>query len=86
MFRYLSDVLTAHHGYDETEFWTQVRDAITAYQAEFPELSDRFETFDLLQPTFTKLCLNRNRLTEEGYSDTASRPRRRTRDGHERPA
>ncbi|MCF2164910.1 IucA/IucC family protein [Halobacterium salinarum] len=74
VFRYLSDVLTAHHGYDETEFWTQVRDAITAYQAEFPGLSDRFETFDLLQPTFTKLCLNRNRLTEEGYSDTASRP------------
>ncbi|WP_073307025.1 IucA/IucC family protein [Halobaculum gomorrense] len=74
VFRYLSDLLTARHGYDEERFWRQVRGAVLDYQRRFPELSDRFETFDLLRPEFTKLCLNRNRLTQEGYGDAAGRP------------
>ena len=74
VFRYLSDVLTAHHGYDERRFWTQVCEAVLDYLSRFPELDDRFETFDLLRPEFTKLCLNRNRLTEEGYGDRQGRP------------
>jgi siderophore synthetase component len=74
VYRYLSDLLTEHHGYDERRFWRQVREAVLDYQRRFPELEERFETFDLLRPEFTKLCLNRNRLTEEGYEDAAGRP------------
>lgn len=74
VYRYLAELLAEHHSYDERQFWRQVRQAVLEYQSEFPELEDRFETFDLLQPEFTKLCLNRNRLTQEGYGDRAGRP------------
>ncbi len=74
VYRYLSDLLTRHHGYDEVRFWWQVREAIEAYHAEFPELEKRFELFDLLRPEFTKLTLNRNRIADEGYGDAEGRP------------
>jgi siderophore synthetase component len=74
VYRYLSELLSEHHDYDEREFWQQVRNAVLAYHEQFPELEDRFETFDLLRPEFTKLCLNRNRLTQEGYGDADGRP------------
>ncbi|SFK86184.1 Siderophore synthetase component [Halogranum rubrum] len=74
VYRYVSNVLTEHRDYSEEQFWTQVREAILDYQSEFPELEDRFETFDLLRPEFTKLCLNRNRMVNEGYGDTEGRP------------
>jgi siderophore synthetase component len=74
VYRYLSDLLTRHHGYDERAFWTGVRRAIENYQARFPDLEERFELFDLTRPTFTKLTLNRNRIVEEGYGDAPGRP------------
>jgi siderophore synthetase component len=72
--RYVVDVLDVHHDYDEERFWGQARKTILDYQARFPELEDRFELFDLLQPEYTKLCLNRNRLLEYGYGDATGRP------------
>ncbi|UPM42010.1 IucA/IucC family siderophore biosynthesis protein [Halocatena salina] len=72
--RYVADVLETHHGYDERRLWTHARETILRYQDRFPELQDRFELFDLLQPEFTKLCLNRNRLLEYGYGDAPGRP------------
>jgi siderophore synthetase component len=74
VYRYVSNVLTEHRDYSEEQFWTQVREAVLDYQSQFPELEDRFETFDLLRPEFTKLCLNRNRMVNEGYGDTEGRP------------
>lgn len=74
VYRYVSDILSKHHDYPETKFWAQVREAILDYQARFPDLEARFELFDLLQPTFTKLCLNRNRTVDDGYGDAESRP------------
>ncbi|EJN59007.1 IucA/IucC family protein [Halogranum rubrum] len=74
VYRYVSNVLTEHRDYSEEQFWMQVREAILDYQSEFPELEDRFETFDLLRPEFTKLCLNRNRMVNEGYGDAEGRP------------
>ncbi|GCF15888.1 iron transporter [Haloarcula mannanilytica] len=74
VFRYLADLVARQHGYDEDRFWRQVRERIIAYQTRFPELTDRFEECDLLAPSFKKICLNRNRLTEYGYRDTAQRP------------
>jgi len=72
--RYVADVLAEHEDYTERAFWTHARDAILDYQAQFPELEERFELFDLLQPEFTKLSLNRNRIFDYGYDDAPGRP------------
>ena len=74
VFRYLADILEIHEDYAEAEFWRRVREAVLDYQARFPELSDRFEEFDLLRPEFTRLALNRNRLFNYGYDDAPERP------------
>ncbi|WLR52884.1 IucA/IucC family siderophore biosynthesis protein [Bacillus tianshenii] len=73
-FRYLADILHRHSEYDEAQFWLKLRETIVAYQEQFPNLKDRFELFDLLRPTFTKLCLNRNRMIDYGYEDGDDRP------------
>ena len=72
--RYLSDLLEERHGYPERDFWAHARRAVLEYQERFPELESRFETFDLLSPSFTKLCLNRNRMFDYGYADDEERP------------
>lgn len=72
--RYLADLLEVYHNYSERQFWYQVRQAILNYQARFPQLKERFELFDLFAPSFTKLCLNRNRLLTYGYDDDNDRP------------
>ncbi|NEU57252.1 IucA/IucC family siderophore biosynthesis protein [Halorussus sp. MSC15.2] len=75
VFRYVADLLARREGYDEERFWGQVRSAIERYQAQFPGLDDRFETFDLFRPRFTKHCLNRNRIVDYGYQDFSTRPK-----------
>lgn len=72
--RYVADILEIHYDYAEERLWSHARKTILQYQERFPELQDRFELFDLLQPEFTKLCLNRNRLLEYGYGDAPGRP------------
>ena len=72
--RYVADVLVEHENYTEERFWRHARTAVLDYQAQFPELAERFELFDLLQPEFTKLTLNRNRLFNYGYDDAPARP------------
>ncbi|MDN5697023.1 MAG: IucA/IucC family siderophore biosynthesis protein [Rubrobacter sp.] len=72
--RYLSDLLEERHGYSERDFWAHARRAVLEYQERFPELQDRFETFQMLAPSFTKLCLNRNRMFDYGYADDEERP------------
>ncbi|WP_339105192.1 IucA/IucC family siderophore biosynthesis protein [Haloterrigena salinisoli] len=74
VYRYLADLLAHHHDYSEERFWGQVRAAIEDYHERFPELEDRFELFDLLEPTFPKLTLNRNRIVDFGYGDLTERP------------
>ncbi len=72
--RYLSDIAEEHHGVSEMEFWGMARAEIVDYQERFPELEERYRLFDLLSPSFTKLCLNRNRLLDYGYADDVERP------------
>ncbi|MFC6993287.1 IucA/IucC family protein [Haladaptatus sp. GCM10025707] len=74
VFRYVADVLEEHEAYPEERFWAHARSAILDYQAAHPELESRFDLFDLLQPEYTKLCLNRNRIFEYGYDDAPGRP------------
>jgi siderophore synthetase component len=72
--RYVADILEEREDYLEEQFWTHARQAILDYQSQFPELGDRFKLFDLLQPEFTKLSLNRNRIFDYGYDDAPGRP------------
>jgi siderophore synthetase component len=73
-FRYLSNILEEIEGFSEHHFWSIVREEIISYQQRFPHLHDRFQLFDLLRPTFTKLTLNRNRMFDYGYGDGEDRP------------
>ncbi|HEY5836429.1 IucA/IucC family protein [Streptomyces sp.] len=72
--RYLAPLCERQLDVPEAEFWALVRDEILRHQARFPELSERFITFDLLTPRIDRLCLNRNRLHLDGYRDRAERP------------
>jgi siderophore synthetase component len=72
--RYVSDILEEHHQYEEERFWSQLKGAIIEYQGRFPELKERYQLFDLMRPSFTKLCLNRNRMLDYGYEDDGERP------------
>ncbi|MEU8892997.1 IucA/IucC family siderophore biosynthesis protein [Streptomyces sp. NPDC048442] len=74
VFRYLAPLCEEQLGVAEEEFWSLVRAEILRYHARFPELKDRFETFDLLTPRLERLCLNRNRLHTDGYRDRPHRP------------
>ncbi|WP_328763961.1 MULTISPECIES: IucA/IucC family siderophore biosynthesis protein [unclassified Streptomyces] len=74
VFRYLSAVCEDRLGVAEEEFWSLVRAEILRHQARFPELKERYELFDLLGERIGRLCLNRNRLYEDGYRDRPDRP------------
>jgi siderophore synthetase component len=70
-FRYLADVLVSHAGYAEDHFWRQVSGTIRAYQAEHPELAEKFQRWNLFPAEFPRFCLNKYRLVLFGYADTA---------------
>jgi len=74
VFRYLAPLCEEQLDVPERTFWSLLRAEIDRYHARFPELKDRFETFDLLTPRIQRLCLNRNRLHLDGYRDRAERP------------
>lgn len=75
VYRYLAEILDDDLGLTEAEFWAGARESLRQYQDRHAaELSDRYTLFDLQQPSFPKLCLNRLRLFERGYADDAERP------------
>ncbi|MFD6886408.1 IucA/IucC family protein [Streptomyces sp. NPDC059957] len=74
VFRYLSALCEDRLGVPEDTFWSLVRAEILRHQARFPELKERYELFDLLGERIARLCLNRNRLYEDGYRDRPDRP------------
>ena len=73
-FRYLSTLLMKRKLLNENRFWEGVTKAILAHQQKFPQLQDRFDLFNFFAPKLTKLCLNRNRMLQYGYSDGEDRP------------
>ncbi len=73
-FRYLSNILQENEQFSEHHFWSIVREEILSYQRRFSHLQERFNIFDLLRPTITKLTLNRNRMFDYGYGDGEDRP------------
>ncbi|MFD3806709.1 IucA/IucC family protein [Streptomyces sp. NPDC058618] len=74
VFRYLAALCDDQLDVPENEFWSLVRAEILRYQSRFPDLKDRYELFDLLGERIGRLCLNRNRLYEDGYRDRSDRP------------
>ncbi|NJP66386.1 IucA/IucC family siderophore biosynthesis protein [Streptomyces sp. ventii] len=74
VYRYLAPLCEEHLGFPEGEFWSQVRAEVLRYQQRFPELKDRYDTFDMLTERIDRLCLNRNRLYLDGYRDRSERP------------
>ncbi|UOQ43929.1 IucA/IucC family siderophore biosynthesis protein [Halobacillus salinarum] len=72
--RYLSHIVVNHELMSEEIFWGLLAESIHQYQHSFPHLQERFELFDFFKPEMTKLCLNRNRMVDYGYSDDDDRP------------
>lgn len=72
--RYLSNLLKNNQMMEEETFWGLLADSILNYQKRFPQLQERFKLFDFFKPELTKLCLNRNRMVDYGYSDDDDRP------------
>ncbi|WP_022949140.1 GNAT family N-acetyltransferase [Methylohalobius crimeensis] len=62
IFRFVAPILLEHNDYSEQRFWQQVADCVTAYQTAHPELSDKFQRYDLFAPEFARSCLNRLQL------------------------
>lgn len=72
--RFLAPLCEEQLGVPEAEFWQLVRAEILRHHERFPELKERFATFDLLTERIDRLCLNRNRLHTNGYRDRPQRP------------
>jgi siderophore synthetase component/RimJ/RimL family protein N-acetyltransferase len=73
-YRYLSTILLESMGFAEEDFYAAAARCILQYQAQHPQLANRFRRFDLFAPQFAKLCLNRLRVLEVGYGDYQERP------------
>lgn len=71
-FRYLSNVLHTHTGYDEQDFWQQVYDVILEYQAAHPALAGKFEKYNLFVPEFKRFYINSVRLLGNAYEEKTS--------------
>lgn len=72
--RYMSNVMVRNSLIEETVFWSHLVASIESYQTRFSHLKERFKLFDFFKPELTKLCLNRNRMVDYGYSDGDDRP------------
>ncbi|GGY55672.1 hypothetical protein GCM10011297_30540 [Bacterioplanes sanyensis] len=62
VFRYLSQQLWQAGVMEEQQFWRTVAQVAHAYQANHPELQQRFKEYDLFAPSFAHSCLNRLQL------------------------
>lgn len=60
-------------GVTEQEFYQLLRQTLTDYQQQHPDLAERYAQFDLLSPTIDKICINRVRF-RIGYGDSNERP------------
>ncbi|BAU83463.1 siderophore biosynthetic enzyme [Streptomyces laurentii] len=63
-FRFLGAGLAAEGALAEDDFWRTVAACVREYQASRPELSDRFERYDMFAPAFALSALNRLQLRD----------------------
>ncbi|PWF62292.1 IucA/IucC family protein [Shewanella sp. BC20] len=62
IFRYLAPILDKHTEVSEAQFWALVADNVRDYQAQHPQLADKFAQYDLFKDSFVRTCLNRIQL------------------------
>jgi siderophore synthetase component len=72
-FRFFGDVVERHLGVAEDRFWELVAGEVRRYEASFPELRERFASFDLFTDEFERVCLNREQLLGGGFHDRSER-------------
>ncbi|MPY51460.1 IucA/IucC family protein [Streptomyces acidicola] len=61
-FRFLAANLADEGVLAEDDFWRTVAETVREYQAQVPELSSKFEQYDMFAPEFALSCLNRLQL------------------------
>ncbi|MGW1746656.1 IucA/IucC family protein [Streptomyces sp. NPDC002092] len=61
-FRFLAANLAAGGILTEDDFWRTVAEVTREYQASVPELTEKFERYDMFAPEFALSCLNRLQL------------------------
>ncbi|KQZ15019.1 IucA/IucC family protein [Mesorhizobium sp. Root554] len=71
--RFLSEALAEYDSFDERRFYAILATATRRYQAEHPELADRFALFDLFAPEIPRIAINKVRFAI-GYGDAGERP------------
>lgn len=62
IFRYLAPILDKQTEVSEAQFWALVADNVRDYQAQHPQLADKFAQYDLFKDSFVRTCLNRIQL------------------------
>lgn len=62
IFRFMADILVHQGGWSEQTFWRCVAECIIAYQADHPQLAEKFRRYDLFAPSHPLSCLNRLQL------------------------
>ena len=62
IFRYLAPILDKQTEVSEALFWALVADNVRDYQAQHPQLADKFAQYDLFKGSFVRTCLNRIQL------------------------
>ncbi|MFF4355975.1 IucA/IucC family protein [Streptomyces sp. NPDC001604] len=61
-FRFLAANLAAEGILEEDDFWRTVAEITREYQASVPELTEKFQRYDMFAPEFALSCLNRLQL------------------------
>jgi siderophore synthetase component len=74
-FRYVNQILVEHGCCNEDVFWNAVARCVARYQADHPQLAQKFAEYDMFAPEFLHSCLNRlqlgNNLQMVNLSDPA---------------
>lgn len=74
-FRYVNQILVEHDCCSEDVFWSAVARCVARYQADNPQLAQKFAEYDMFAPEFLHSCLNRlqlgNNLQMVNLSDPA---------------
>jgi siderophore synthetase component len=60
--RHLAHVLVDNDCCSEDDFWSLVAGCVVDYQAQRPDLHEKFERYDMFAPEFLHSCLNRLQL------------------------
>lgn len=73
-FRFMAAILHEQGNYPQEKFWQRVAECVTDYQQAHPELTERFERYDMFSPAFTHSCLNRLQLANNRQMINLSDP------------